>query len=140
MSGDCSSRASFYSLVLNTLLQQLLLNVSSQTRSQGLVQPSHHTYTQATRSLHIMHVVDMRINWMPFHLPGHRFDCIFNVGGYKHDRMSSQAAIVATVTLLCQSSFWKCQIMPPYLWRKALKHRSHVATRRIAVKAASVPC
>lgn len=132
MSGDCSSRASFYSLVLNTLLQQLLLNVSSQTRSQGLVQPSHHTYTQAMRSLHIMHVVDMRINWMPFHLPGHRFDCIFNVGGYKHDRMSSQAAIVVTVTLLCQSRFWKCQIMPSYLWWKALKHSSHVATRTIA--------
>lgn len=44
-----------------------------------------------------MHVEDMRVNWMPFHLLGERFDCIFNVGGYKHDRMSSQAAIVATV-------------------------------------------
>lgn len=45
-----------------------------------------------------MHVGDMRVN----HLLGERFDCIFNVGGYKHDRMSSQAA---TVTLVCQNSF-----------------------------------
>lgn len=45
-----------------------------------------------------MHVRDMRVN----HLLGERFDCIFNVGGYKHDRMSSQAA---TVTLVCQNSF-----------------------------------
>lgn len=63
-----------------------------------------------------MRVKDMRVNWMPFHLLGERFDCIFNVGGYKHDRMSSQAAIVATVTLVCQSNFWRCQIIPSYLW------------------------
>lgn len=88
-------------------------------RSQGLVQPSHHTYTLTMRSLHIMHVEDMRVNWMPFHLLGERFDCIFNVGGYKHDRMSSQAAIVASVTLVCQNSFWRCQIIPSYLWWKA---------------------
>lgn len=52
-----------------------------------------------------MHVEDMRVNWMPFHLLGERFDCIFNVGGYKHDRMSSKTAIVFTVTLVCQNSF-----------------------------------
>lgn len=45
-----------------------------------------------------MHVGDMRVN----HLLGERFDYIFNVGGYKQDRMSSQAA---TVTLVCQNSF-----------------------------------
>lgn len=66
-----------------------------------------------------MHVEDMRVNWMPFHLLGERFDCIFNVGGYKHDRMSSQAAIVASVALVCQNSFWRCQIIPSYLWWKA---------------------
>lgn len=66
-----------------------------------------------------MYVEDMRVNWMPFHLLGERFDCIFNVGGYKHDRMSSQAAIVAPVTLVCWNSFWRCQIIPPYLWWEA---------------------
>lgn len=53
-----------------------------------------------------MHAEDMRVNWMPFHLLGERFDCIFNVGGYKHDRMSSRAAIVATVALACRHSFF----------------------------------
>lgn len=61
-----------------------------------------HTYTHAqTRAdahVRIMHVGDMRVN----HLLGERFDCIFNVGGYKHDRMSSQAA---TVALICQKIF-----------------------------------
>lgn len=66
-----------------------------------------------------MHVEDMRVNWMPFHLLGERFDCIFNVGGYKQDRMSSQAATVATVTPVCRNSFWRCQIIPFYLWWKA---------------------
>lgn len=65
---------------------------------------SSHTHTHVRthpptmRSSRIMHVGDMRVN----HLLGERFDCIFNVGGYKHDRMSSQAA---TVTLVCQSTF-----------------------------------
>lgn len=66
-----------------------------------------------------MHVEDMRVNWMPFHLLGEGFDCIFNVGGYKHERMSSKTAIVATVTLVRQNSFWRCQIIPSHLWWKA---------------------
>lgn len=83
-------QASFYSLVLNTLLWRLLLNVSSQTRFQQLVQPPHPTYTLTMRSLHILHVEDMRVNWMPFHLLGEQFDCIFNAEGCKYDRMSSR--------------------------------------------------
>lgn len=56
------------------------------------------THPPTMRSFRIMHVGNMRVN----HLLGERFDCIFNVGGYKHDRMSSQAV---TVTLVCQNSF-----------------------------------
>lgn len=48
---------------------------------------------------------DMRVNWMPFHLLGKGFYCIFNVGGYKHDRMSRQAAIDAIVALVAFRSF-----------------------------------
>lgn len=57
-----------------------------------------HIHPPTMRRFRIMHVGDMRVN----HLLGERFDCIFNVGGYKHDRMSSQAA---TVTSVCQNSF-----------------------------------
>lgn len=57
---------------------------------------SSHTRTRTDAHVRIMHVGDMRVN----HLLGERFDCIFNVGGYKHDRMSSQAAPVA---LMCQN-------------------------------------
>lgn len=76
----------------------------------------HHTYALAMSSLHIMHVEDIRVNWMPFHLLGERFDCIFNVGGYKHDGMSSQAATVATVALHCSNGFLSSQIMLSYLF------------------------
>lgn len=62
-----------------------------------------------------MHVENMRVNWMPFYLLEEQCDCIFNVGGYKYDRMSSQAAIVATDALVCQNSFWRCQIIPSYV-------------------------
>lgn len=75
-----------------------------------------------------MHVEDMRVNWMPFHLLGERFDCIFNVGGYKHDRMSSQASIAATVTLVCQNSF-EVSNYPFLSMGEILKHNSHVATQ-----------
>lgn len=77
------------------------------------------THTHTMRSIHIMHVEDMRVNWMPFHLLGERFDCIFNVGRYKHDRISSNKATVATVALLCQNRFSTGQIIWSYWWWEA---------------------
>lgn len=64
-----------------------------------------HRCTQTMRNLHVTHVEDMRVNWMPFHLLGERFDCIFNALGYEHDRMPRQAATVAVVAVVCRESF-----------------------------------
>lgn len=41
---------------------------------------SSHIHTRNEELFHIMHVEDMRVNWMPFHLLGEQFDCIFNLG------------------------------------------------------------
>lgn len=125
--GLCEWRSLFQSFILQPGVEYTPLAtlrecfITDQIPGVGTAPSSHiHIhYTHAMWSLGIMHVEDMRVNWMPFHLLGERFDCIFNVGGYKHDRMSSQAAIVATVTLVCRNSFWRCQIIPSYLWRNA---------------------
>lgn len=72
----------------------------------GVASTPHHTHT-----LPIMHVEDMRVNWMPFHLLRERFDCIFNAAGYKHDIASRQQPTLqsccwATKLLLVSAFFF----------------------------------
>lgn len=120
--GLCEWRLLFQSFILQPgveytpLATPLECFITDQIPGVGTTPSSHtHTHIHTMTSLHIMYVEDMSVNWMPFHLLGERFDCIFNVGGYKHDRMSSQAAIVATVAPVCRNSFQRCQIIPSYL-------------------------
>lgn len=102
-------RLLFQSFILQSVVEYTLLAtplecfITRQIPEVGSTPLSHtHTHTLATRNLHIMHVEDMRVNWMPFHLLGEQFDCIFNVGGYKQDGMSSQAAAgVAAANRVC---------------------------------------